>query len=229
MGKAVRGAAWVLGPVVVAGIVLAISYAIAGWLNADNGAKRIIVSDAGWTQAVGAVIAIVAGFAGVLFQVHRQRADALEQQNEAGRAAHLLAFDALDTVSERLNAALLDDHDKKSHRLRGERTNEMVAAMRQFEISRIPPVMLADFIRLRSRVYAINARITELYTAEGKRTEGWERQELEVQRHNLLASAVEVRREAVGLYEGLENKARKLGGTRQRLSSQLAIQNYQRR
>ncbi len=62
--------------------------------------------DAGWTQAIGSVLAILVGFAGVLYQTGRSKADANEQRAERGRASHLLAYDALETLTERLAAIL---------------------------------------------------------------------------------------------------------------------------
>lgn len=219
-------AKWLVIPLAVAAVIFAASYYAAAYLTQKNAAQAPGRVDPGWTQAVGAVFAIIAGFAGVLFQVQRQKGEAEAQRTEAGKAAHLLAFDALDTVSDRLNAALTPANDKANHRLRGNRTTEMVTAMREFDFTRIPASMLADFIRLRSRIYAINERITELYSNEAARPAGWEREELEIERNRLLSSAVAVHEEAVTLYEGLQATAVSFGATSRSLRVHEAIDNY---
>jgi len=58
------------------------------------------------------------------------------------------------------------NEERERYRLRGNQTTEMVFAMREFEIHLLPPQLLADFILLRSQVYAINERIPEVYTEE---------------------------------------------------------------
>ncbi|WP_157105624.1 hypothetical protein [Sphingomonas sp. TDK1] len=155
----------------------------------------------------------------------RSKAHALEQTAERGRAAHLLAYDALETLTERLVAILKPSRAYPTHRLRGERTNEMVAAMREIDTSTLPATMLADFIRLRSRVYAINQRISEIYRSEDKVTNdstGRDKSE----RLKRLNSAVQVWKEAVLYFERLESTAALLGGTAQSLTKPVEITNY---
>ncbi len=221
-----RVAVWFVTPLLAAFCIFIVSYLIAAGIKALDLSGSQPFSDSGWAQAVGTVFAIVAGFATVFYQVQRQKADIREQQKEAGRAAFLLAFDALDTVSDRLNAALTFAKNKSTHRLRGNRTTEMVTAMREFEISRIPASMLADFIRLRSRIYAINERITEIYMSQESMPADWTRQERELERHRQLYSAVQVRRDAVTLYGQLMNTAVSLGANTQNLNYHPAIENY---
>lgn len=160
----------------------------------------------GWAQAIGAVLAIVAGFAGTAFQLAQQKKEALTSRSEAGRAAYLIAYDAIDIVSDRLESALQPNKSRKKHALRGSRTSEMVSALREFDTSRLPDNMLADFIRLRSRLVAINDRITEIYRSESK-VVGDALNALKDQRRDRLLSAVKTQREALTFFKALESAA----------------------
>jgi len=221
-----RLALWLGIPLLVSLIIFTFSYGGAWAIRGGVERIPVITSDPDWTQAIGAVLAIVGGFAGVIYQVQRQKADAQAQEDAAGRAAYLIAYDAFETVTERLDAALTPEDNKGGHRLRGNRTNEMVAAMRQFEISRIPAAMLADFIRLRSRVYAVNERITELY--EDERDAGEGRPALEASRYRWLTSAVTVWNDAVVHFEQLETVAKAIGANAQTLTRPDSIKYYER-
>lgn len=184
-------------------------------------------ADAGWAQAIGAVLAIGVGFAGTFLQLQGQRASERSKEQAAGRAAYLLAYDALDTVSDRLAAALSPGRDKKTHALRGSRTTEMVAAMREFDTSRLPDNMLGDFIRLRSRVFAINARISEIYAGED-RLSGDELANEKARRRERLYSSIVVRNEAVGFFLELGNKAHfDNGASFQTLTKHQSIETYE--
>lgn len=122
--------------------------------------------EAGWVQAIGSIITIVSGIAIALWQ-HGRAGDARRaEMTEAAEAAHRLAYEALETISDRLEVALAPAKPTKDHALRGYRTSEMVAAMREVDTARVPTAILADFIKLRSQVFAINSRITELYERE---------------------------------------------------------------
>lgn len=120
----------------------------------------------GWVQATGSVLAIVAGFVGVLYQVDAQRRQDAEQIAATGRAAHSLALGAFELVTDRLNAALQPGKGEQHYVLRGLRTTEMVTAMREFETGSLPAPLISPFALLRSSVFAINERISEIYTSE---------------------------------------------------------------
>ncbi|TCQ02467.1 hypothetical protein [Sphingomonas sp. PP-CC-3A-396] len=188
-------------------------------------ASKFVTGDPGWAQAIGSVLAILAGFAGVLYQVGQSKADAKEQRDERGRAAHLLAYDAFETVTERLQAMLKASRAYPTHRLRGERTNEMIAAMREIDTSTLPPIMLADFIRLRSRVFAINQRITEIYKSEEKTSNGNSGRN-KGERRKRLNSAVQVWKEALTYFDNIQTTATGIGGSPQDLTKPVEITGY---
>ena len=185
-------------------------------------------ADSGWAQAIGAILAILAGFAGVVIESRRERRKAEGDVAEGGKAAHLIAFDALQTVTERLEAALAKGRTVTMRRLKGERTNEMVAAMRELDVSRIPSDMLADFIRLRSRVHAINARITELYRDENAQPNDTLKRSEARKRYTYLTSAVAVWNDAVTHFDNLQIAAARHGSQPQTLSVPDVITDYQR-
>lgn len=161
----------------------------------------------GWVQATGAVIAIVTGFYGVLYQVDHQRREHAETRAEIGRAAHALAAEAFDLVTDRLASALNPDKSSSLYELRGFRTTEMVAAMREFDAGALPTALIAPFATLRSSVFAINSRITELYDKE-KELMGDELDILKAVRSGELRSAVVVHGIATTQFTELDLAAR---------------------
>ncbi|WP_208247728.1 hypothetical protein WGT02_28170 (plasmid) [Rhizobium sp. T1470] len=155
----------------------------------------------GWVQAVGAIAAIVAGFAVAADQQQSQQVAAANDLNEFTRATHMLAHAALQTVSERLDTASTPRHDKKAYALQGDRTTEMVRAMS--DTVRIPSEILPYFIRLRSHVYAINSRISEIYEDE-KLGCKVERDAKVAERPGLLKSSVRVYDASIELFLQLQ-------------------------
>lgn len=119
-----------------------------------------------WVQAVGAIMAIVVGFATILCQRALESADAEAARDANARAAHLVATHAMTTVGERLDAVLAPENLKRPYRLRGERTLEMIASLRNFDTARIPHEMLESFLQLRANLHSINERISEIYDSE---------------------------------------------------------------
>lgn len=154
----------------------------------------------GWVQAVGAILAIVSGFAIALYQRGEERRDALSDANATAQAAHMLAYHALETVSERLDS-ILNPSDTVTLSLRGSRTAEMVAAMREFDTARFPPALLSDFIQLRSHVHAVNERVSEVYALPREVTSGG------ATRHASLVSTVRAHAGAVEIYRSLDRIA----------------------
>lgn len=197
----VRLLTWIITIIVMSSGILAVAIAAASYL-----ASRFGGDQSGWAQAIGAVLAIVTGFATTLYQLRSQKADVLALEAASGRAAYLLAHDALEAVTDRLEAALTPRSDSKIYALRGGRTSELVGAMREFETSRLPSAVLSDFIRLRSRVAAINQRLTEVYGSED-RLRGKARENKRAERHERLASVVAVSVEAREIFANLENTA----------------------
>ena len=176
---------WIILPLLASALILTVAATGAAYITRSHFKGET----SGWAQAIGAVLAIVAGFVGTAYQLSRQKKDTLDGRSLSGRAAYLLAYDALDIVSDRLESALQPNKSRDKHALRGARTTEMVAAMREFETSRVPDDMLADFIRLRSRLVAVNERITEIYLSEERAT-GDKSDALKGRRLERLLSAV---------------------------------------
>lgn len=173
-----------------------------------------------WVQAVGAILAIVSGFAIALYQRSEARSDAKAEIVAIAHAAQTLAWHALETVGERLDS-ILNPADSITLALRGDRTAEMVAAMREFDTARLPPALLSDFIQLRSHVHAMNGRISELYRApreadsEGKT------------RHQKLASTVRAHAGARAIYADLaRTTAAQFGAPPLPLTAYPRIENY---
>lgn len=140
-----------------------------------------------WVQSLGAILAIVTGFAAAIWQVWAQRMEARQEQCAVVKAAHILASEALATTSDRLDAALIPPNSGKCMSLRGDRTTEMVLAMREFDTKKLPADLLPLFVRIRSHVFAINERISDVYDTEKKN------QELVKKRGKRLKSAESVR------------------------------------
>lgn len=122
---------------------------------------------AGWAQAFGAVVAILAGFVVVWWQIETARRAASQAREEAVAAAVVLATKALELVAERLVVAAYPKQPGSNLTLRVFRTSEMIDVLREFGISQIPASMVVDFATTRSCLYAVNARITEFYETKG--------------------------------------------------------------
>jgi len=189
--------AYVLGTTL---LILLVAIAAARLLNHHFGGEL-----AAWVQAVGAVLAIVAGFATANFQLKVQQEAVMNERRALAQAAHLLGYEALETMSERLNMALTPRGPSKRLALHGDRTTEMIVAMREFDTTKLPASMLSDFIRLRSHVYAINQRISDIFESEEHGSES-ERSERKKTRYERLRSSVRVRAEAVILFDRLQQR-----------------------
>lgn len=163
---------------------------------------------AAWAQAVGAILAIVSGFGIAFYQRREERIDAALEGLAIVQASYVLAFHALETVGERLENILTPSGIKFS--LQGDRTSEMVEAMREFDTSRLPAEMLKDFILLRSHVFAINKRISEVYDAKIDRPGDKNKT-----RHERLESTVATYRNAVKIFEALSGMAAARGASAQ--------------
>ncbi|TAY32399.1 hypothetical protein ELH93_07160 [Rhizobium leguminosarum] len=179
---------------------------------------------AAWVQAVGAILAIVAGFATLAIQTILQRKAADEERRAIAEAACLLAFDALETVSDRLENALTPPDETKLLSLQGNRTTEMVSAMREFDTSRLPATLLSDFIRVRTHVYAINEKITEVYDSEEKRPGRKSREKSE--RRKRFVSTIRARSNAIELFNHLQTSGTAYGLERKDVSTGPHLANY---
>lgn len=167
----------------------------------------------GWVQAIGSILAIVAGFGVAAYQVQKQREDAREETRERAHAAHKLAFQAYRLIGERLETALSPKGQRTSSSsgggqfdLKGYRATEMVAAMREFDTGRLPTPLIESFVELRTRVFAINERIAQLYSREDSQSPE-ERAAAKALRYGRLESCVRVYERAGEIYAELDAAA----------------------
>tara|TARA_Y100000815_G_scaffold81270_1_gene70366 strand:- start:594 stop:1256 length:663 start_codon:yes stop_codon:yes gene_type:complete len=121
-----------------------------------------------WVQAFGSIGAIVTGFGAAFWQVASQSKKHRYDQNSAILAAYTISHEAIEYVSKRLDTALTPEKDKVELSLQGDRTSEMVLAMREFNAGLLPAEQFQYYVLLRSHVYAINERISEVYESEVK-------------------------------------------------------------
>lgn len=185
------------------------------WLGGDVAA---------WVQAVGAVIAIVAGFATAAAQTRALQHQTDYEKSALVRAACSISFEALETVSDRLEAALTPSSHRKIMSLQGDRTTEMILAMREFDTTKLPASLLSDFIRLRSHIFAINERISEVYNSE--ETSSGEGKRDTSERPERLKSALRVYTNAIKLFDHIQLVATEFGVGRRSVSQGVNLANY---
>ncbi|TBC48186.1 hypothetical protein [Rhizobium ruizarguesonis] len=161
--------------------------------------KKIDGSLADWVQAIGAIAAITAGFAMAADQQHSQEVTKANERREFTRAAQVLTHAALQTVSERLDTALQPRHPLKVYALQGDRTTEMVRAMAELDTALLPSEVLPFFIQLRSYVFAVNSRISEVYDSEKRGTQD-ELDKKRARRPERLKSSLRVHDAAIKLF-----------------------------
>jgi len=159
-----------------------------------------------WVQGTGTIMAIVAGFVGVLYQSAEARRARADDVAAVGRAAHSLAANAYELVTERLNSALQPGKPTRHYSLRGSRTTEMVASMREFQAGSLPTSLIAPFTTLRACVFAINTRVSEVYDAENALT-GRQKAALTRRRIQELTSAARVHAAAAAAFSELDRLA----------------------
>lgn len=127
-------------------------------------------TSAAWVQAIGSILAILGGFAVANLQLRHAAAQARRQQAERARAMTSLVHKTLELVADRLTVAGRP-FSKRIYgmALRQHRTSELVEALRQINAGDLPPEVVVPFSTLRSNLYAVNARITEIYRSEEER------------------------------------------------------------
>jgi hypothetical protein len=119
-----------------------------------------------WVQAVGAILAIVVGFATIYYQRVAEINDQRATQTINARVALVVAVQAMMSLGERLDALLAPDRNKHPYRLRGARATEMIVSLRELDTTHVPPGLVENFLQLRSNLFALNERITEIYDSE---------------------------------------------------------------
>jgi len=179
---------------------------------------------ADWVQAVGAVIAIVTGFGIAAYQTRSQRVASSEERSAAVRAAHALSFHAIAAVTERLDNAVTLGKAERRRRLQGNRTTEMVYALREFDTTRLPAEVISDLIRFRSNIFAINERITEVYLSEEVKEEK-DRRSVD-ERPTRFLSAAHIWEEAIVIFNDFQQKAIPHGATSRTITAGTALRDY---
>ena len=117
-------------------------------------------------QAVGSILAILAGIAVVWWQERTRKQDQKRQESELAKAAGDVAREAVSLVEARLNSALFPTGKPILFWLRNQRTTEVVQALRELRISSLPNEIIASVVRIRSGAFAINQRISEVFDSE---------------------------------------------------------------
>lgn len=120
-------------------------------------------NDAAWFSAFATSLAIVAAIFAVRLQLLAQAQTERQRRVELALVAYDLASEALELVTNRLDVALSPKQPESTYALREHRTTETILAMRELEPHALPPNMLEEFVQVRSCVYAINQRISEVY------------------------------------------------------------------
>lgn len=122
---------------------------------------------AAWVQAVGSVLAILVAVLVANRQLEHTRQEARRNRSEAALAAASLAGKTLDQVADRLLAAARPRAGKTMGlALREHRTTELVQTLRELNVAELPPDTVVAFSTLRSRLFAVNSRITDIYRSE---------------------------------------------------------------
>ncbi len=136
--------------------------------------------EAGWFSAIGTTLAIVFTLVAASLQV-RQNARA-EQRRRADlvTVAYALTHEALTLVTSRLDVALSPGQSGSHYELREHRTTETSLALREIAPHSLPPSVFKHFVQARSRIYAINARISDVYAERHAKIEESERRGSEV-------------------------------------------------
>lgn len=117
-------------------------------------------------QAIGSILAILAGIAVVWWQDDRRKFDERKRENELAKAAGDVAREALSLVEARLNSALFPVGKPILFWLRNQRTTEVVQALRELRISNLPSEIIASVVRIRSGAFAVNDRLSQVFDSE---------------------------------------------------------------
>lgn len=116
-----------------------------------------------WVQAVGSVAAIVISVIIANSQVRHAASQVTLAKTDAARASALLVEKALRQVQDRLIGIVIGGRPLA---LREHRTTELIEALRQINVGDFPPAIVVPFSTLRSELFAVNARITDIYRSE---------------------------------------------------------------
>lgn len=130
---------------------------------------------AAWFSAIGTTLAIAVGLVIAVLQLRHSARAEVQRRADLVVAAYDLAHEALTLVTGRLDVALSPRQPGSRLELREHRTTDTAMALREIEPHAIPPQVLKDFIQVRSRIYAINVRVSEVYSDREHAKEEWNR------------------------------------------------------
>lgn len=199
-------AAWAVGLEIAGASALALlTLPWAAWLAAKDAAS--------WIQAIGGVLAIIAGFIGLAIQRAHAERDEHAAKVRAVYACSTVVRRTLEQVGDRLLVAS-EPHSKRRHgmALREYRTTEMVSALRELKLIDAQLDVLSPLAALRADLYAVNARITDIYKSEEQKSDPEEKIALEARRSNRIKSSLVVYGSALGSYANLQSCLRKFYG-----------------
>lgn len=127
---------------------------------------------ADWVQAIGATVAIFVAWFALWLQRTQAQDDQREETRRLASAVYGLSTHGFDRVSDRLAAAASPGSGKRLT-LRELRTSDIIRAMRKVDPTSLPAGLFEPFVLLRSSLYAVNERISEVY-ANGRSTEAFD-------------------------------------------------------
>ena len=156
------------------------------WLTQVGGGLLAWLED---NQVVGTALVALAAFFCQGF---------LDNRREA-RAALNLSLCSFEYVFERFEAAIKGE---LKFALRGARTTEMIEAMRELEVTSLPTEIIEAFAHVRSDVYAVNVRISEVFANHRQKAKAPRVKA----RQKDLVSAARVLSEAIGQFEKLNQR-----------------------
>lgn len=152
--------------VVIVFAAIIVTTAAAAWLL---GQITSLTAFTDWVQAVGATVAVFVAWLALWLQRTQVQDDQKEEARRLASAVYGLSTHGFDRVSDRLAAAASPGSGKRLT-LRELRTSDIVRAMRKVDPTSLPASLFEPFVLLRSGLYAINERISEVY-AEGRSPE----------------------------------------------------------
>lgn len=151
-----------------------------------------LTSWVGWVESNPILSAALLGIAAYIFR-------GFVDNRRKAKAAVSISLCALEYVTERFEAAI---EGRLKFALRGARTTEMIEGMRTLEIASLPHEIIDAFIHLRSDVYAVNVRISEVFSAH----DGKDRVRRIAERREDLVSAARVFSDALSAFKKLNDR-----------------------
>lgn len=116
-----------------------------------------------WETLLLSMATLIATVGIFLTQSHREERRIRTDRCKAARAAGELGANAHKQLSGRLHAII---KSPLRFALRGARTTESIAAMRELDVLMLPAELIADYAEVRAGLFAVNERISEVFRTE---------------------------------------------------------------